>query len=155
VAATGGDTEQAAWLFGAADTAWNAIPAPPPGTATKLRDKALGVTRAALAERRFARMVAAGRAADPPLAVATALGEAQETRAAPESRPLTPREQEVARLVAQGLTNREIAERLVLSPRTIESHVERIMNRLGVGSRTEIAAWAARHPDHTESDEIP
>jgi non-specific serine/threonine protein kinase len=61
----------------------------------------------------------------------------------------------VALLVAEGLTNRDIAARLVLSPRTVESHVERIMNRLGVGSRTEIAAWAARHLAPSESAEIP
>ena len=155
VAAAGGDAARSAWLLGAADTAWDAIPAPPPGTATALRERHLGATRAALGERRFAREVEAGRATDPAPAVARALGEAEEAPAAPEGPRLTPREREVAVLVARGLSNRDIAGRLVLSPRTIESHVERIMNRLGVGSRAEIAAWAASHPEPTESGEIP
>ncbi|WP_131759834.1 FAD binding domain-containing protein [Actinomadura fibrosa] len=52
---------------------------------------------------------------------------------------LTPQELQVARLVAQGLSNREIGERLFLSPRTIGSHLYRIYPKAGVGSRTELA----------------
>ncbi len=55
---------------------------------------------------------------------------------------LTPREKEVAALVAGGLTNREIAARLVISERTAEGHVEQIRNKLGFGSRSQVAAWA-------------
>jgi DNA-binding CsgD family transcriptional regulator/sugar lactone lactonase YvrE len=54
---------------------------------------------------------------------------------------LTRREREVAILVAQGLTNREIAARLFISERTAESHVEQIRGKLGFRSRTQIAAW--------------
>lgn len=57
--------------------------------------------------------------------------------------PLTRRETEVAALVAEGLTNREIAARLFISERTAESHVEQIRNKLGFHSRTQIAAWFA------------
>lgn len=57
--------------------------------------------------------------------------------------PLTDREAEVAALVAQGLTNKQISERLHLSTRTAENHVENICNKLGFNSRTQIAAWAA------------
>ncbi|MBY8861951.1 LuxR C-terminal-related transcriptional regulator [Nocardia sp. CA2R105] len=62
---------------------------------------------------------------------------------------LTPRERQVAELVAQGLSNRRIAERLVVSRRTIEHHVENIFGKLGFSSRTQVAAWTAhRHgPD--------
>jgi pimeloyl-ACP methyl ester carboxylesterase/DNA-binding CsgD family transcriptional regulator len=56
---------------------------------------------------------------------------------------LTPRQQEVAALVAEGLTNRAIAERLHVTERTAESHVERIRLRLGLRSRAQLAAWAA------------
>lgn len=56
---------------------------------------------------------------------------------------LTPREREVAALVADGLTNREIAERLVVSERTAEYHVEQLRNKLGVRSRAQVAAWFA------------
>lgn len=73
-------------------------------------------------------------------------------------RPLTVREFEVARLVADGLTNGQIANELGLSPKTVSAHVEHILAKLGVARRTEIAAWAtslrvpeppsspARHP---------
>jgi DNA-binding CsgD family transcriptional regulator len=60
--------------------------------------------------------------------------------------PLTAREWEVARLVADGHTNGEVADRLGVSPRTVSAHVEHILARLGVARRAEIAAWAARRP---------
>ena len=61
---------------------------------------------------------------------------------------LTRRQAEVARLVAQGLTNREIAQRLGIDERSAEGHVERIRIRLGVRSRAQVAAWwvAANEP---------
>jgi DNA-binding CsgD family transcriptional regulator/tetratricopeptide (TPR) repeat protein len=55
--------------------------------------------------------------------------------------PLSQREEEVAGLVAQALTNRQIAERLVLSERTVEAHVRSILSKLGFSTRTEIATW--------------
>jgi DNA-binding CsgD family transcriptional regulator/tetratricopeptide (TPR) repeat protein len=58
-------------------------------------------------------------------------------------RPLTVREFEIARLIAAGMTNAQIASALVLSPKTISAHVEHILAKLGVARRTEIAAWAA------------
>lgn len=57
---------------------------------------------------------------------------------------LTRRAREVAELVALGLTNREIAKRLFLSDRTVEWHIEQILNKLGFSSRSQIAAWVAR-----------
>ncbi len=57
------------------------------------------------------------------------------------SHPLTRREREVAELIAQGLSNRVIADKLVLSRRTVDGHVERILNKLGVNSRTQVVAW--------------
>ena len=63
------------------------------------------------------------------------------TSAVRSIRGLTRREREVATLVTEGLTNRQIAERLVIAERTVESHVERIMDKLSRHSRAEIAAW--------------
>jgi DNA-binding CsgD family transcriptional regulator len=57
---------------------------------------------------------------------------------------LTRREVEVARLVAGGLTNREIAERLHLSVRTVETHVDRVLGKLDFHTRTQLAAWVGR-----------
>ena len=48
-------------------------------------------------------------------------------------------------MVASGMTNREIAQRLFIAERTAEGHVERIRNKLGVRSRTEVATWAIEH----------
>ena len=58
---------------------------------------------------------------------------------------LTPREMEVLRLVAEGASNRGIAERLSLSERTVENHVLHILTKLGLESRTAAATWAVRH----------
>ena len=70
-----------------------------------------------------------------------------------DTRRLSAREREVAVLVASGAANREIAESLGLSERTVESHVQNILNKLGFHSRAQIAAWAVAegvaHPTPT------
>lgn len=58
--------------------------------------------------------------------------------------PLTPKESQTAVLVAEGLTNRAIAQRLVVSPRTIDGHMENILAKLGFSSRAQVAAWVER-----------
>ncbi len=75
-------------------------------------------------------------------------GEAGGQAPAPERTPpfpLTPREREIAVLIARGLNNRQIAERLVISKRTADTHVTNILNRLGFTARAQVAAWAAEH----------
>jgi WD40 repeat protein/DNA-binding CsgD family transcriptional regulator len=74
-----------------------------------------------------------------------ALGAAAITLARPTPSPLSPREREVAALLAKGQTNRQIADALVISERTAEHHVENIMGKLGFTARTQIAVWAAGH----------
>jgi DNA-binding NarL/FixJ family response regulator len=61
--------------------------------------------------------------------------------------PLTPREWEVAVLVARGRTNRGIAADLVLTEGTAANHVRRILLRLGLSSRVQLALWVAQHPE--------
>ncbi len=61
-------------------------------------------------------------------------------------RPITRREREVAILVGQGLTNRQISTRLVLSEHTVAKHVRKILKKLGLHSRAQIATWVAEQP---------
>src|SRR2546425_1634639 len=58
---------------------------------------------------------------------------------------LSPREIEVAAMVAQGLTNREIAARLFISERTVDGHLEHLRDKLGVNTRSQVTAWVVRH----------
>ena len=78
----------------------------------------------------------------------------QETPPERSATDLTPREQEVADLVAQGLTNRAIADQLVISQRTVQGHVEHVLAKLGFNSRTQIAAWVVEHGRQAESDAV-
>jgi DNA-binding NarL/FixJ family response regulator len=61
--------------------------------------------------------------------------------------PLSPREVEVAQLVARGLTNKQIGETLFVSERTAENHVQHILVKLGFSNRSQIAAWLASLPE--------
>ena len=79
--------------------------------------------------------------------VELALGERATTAISQQSSPLTPRESEVAKLIAEGLSNRVIADRLVISHRTVDGHVERILAKLEFTSRAQVAVWATT-PTH-------
>jgi DNA-binding NarL/FixJ family response regulator len=101
------------------------------------------------AERLFdaVRVVAAGDALLAPAVTRRLIGEFARLRPrlapAPESlRELTPRETEVLRLVAEGLSNGEIAERLVLSEETVKTHVSRVLMKLGLRDRTQAVVTA-------------
>ncbi|MFJ9363430.1 protein kinase [Nocardia sp. NPDC101769] len=82
-------------------------------------------------------------------AAGLALGERAQATAPPlrSGGKLTKRERQVADLVAHGLTNRAIAAQLVISPRTVNGHVEHILTKLGFTSRAQIAAWAAEQTE--------
>ena len=107
--------------------------------------------RAALGDDRFNAAYARGRALSVDEIVAMAVEEKPQPRT---SRPpdagaaLTPREREIAGLVAEGLTNRQIAARLTISQRTAEGHVEKVLTKLGFTSRAQIAAWIAAQRPH-------
>ena len=58
---------------------------------------------------------------------------------------LTAREADVLRLVVEGLTARQIATRLVLSPRTVENHIQRVLRRLGVPNRAALVRYAVEN----------
>ncbi|MEV0104851.1 protein kinase [Nocardia sp. NPDC050799] len=137
--------ERAAVLMGAAAGRW-----PAGGSVTtvfsnmsRFHEVCNDSSRGVLGERRFAAARRRGRAMGLDAAVAYALRE--EPTGAPGSDPaapqLTKREHQVAELVAQGLSNRQIAAKLVISQRTAQGHVEHILSKLAFTSRAQIAAW--------------
>jgi DNA-binding NarL/FixJ family response regulator len=102
---------------------------------------------AALGATRFEADFEAGRGLDRDTALGLALGKpAHIAAAAPadaDAGLLAKRETDVARLIADGLTNKQIGTRLFISERTVDSHVRSILNKLGINSRAQIAAWMA------------
>jgi DNA-binding CsgD family transcriptional regulator len=79
-------------------------------------------------------------------AIGLALGEpAEAPPASPDApkAPLTKREAEVARLVAEGLSNKQIGARLLISEHTVDSHVRSVLSKLAFSSRAQVAAWLA------------
>lgn len=159
-AVAGGDGERAATVLGAAGSVWNNLGvslSTLPHFSERRRDSEL-VVRSMLPAERFEKHTAAGAAMGIAEAMAFALGEREQatpkrtqTRKDGSDSPLTPREREVAGLVQEGLSNQQIAERLVLSTRTAEAHVENILRKLGFSSRAAIAAWVAEHQDQVGS----
>lgn len=139
------DAKLAATLMGAADTLFTATGSPMDTFRSMVPYHENSVTEARnrIGDRVFQTAFDHGRALTLDDAAARALRE-QPPGGSPKSAAdevLTPREQQVAELVAQGLTNRAIADKLVISQRTVDGHVDHILNKLGYGSRTRIAAW--------------
>ena len=144
ITAAGGEAERAAVLLGAADRVWSDYGLRQNRQSpyyNKPHEEAGQRCRAALGEARYAQAFERGNAMTPDQIVPHALDEKQPgtTRA---SASLTPRERQVIALIAKGLTNREIATELVVSPRTVETHVQNSLRKLALTSRAEIAAWA-------------
>jgi non-specific serine/threonine protein kinase len=138
---------RAAYLLGCADSIWHRIGAPLFGMRHLLRyheqctSGARGMLGAAAFEAEFGK----GRQTSLDRAISAALEEstAAAGHAAGEAYQavLTPRELEVAGLIAEGLSNKAIAAKLVIAQRTVEAHVEHILDKLGFSSRTQVAAW--------------
>ncbi|MGQ4618649.1 protein kinase domain-containing protein [Nocardia sp. R7R-8] len=151
-ASANGNAERAAVLMGAAQGhLWprgSNVPAVFPKMA-RLHEECATTTRHALGVPAYEAAAQEGRAMSIDAAIAYALGE-QITEASPEtggSPELTRRELQVARLVARGLSNKQIAAELVISQRTAQGHVEHILTKLGFTSRAQIAAWIAEKPE--------
>lgn len=146
IAAGEGRYDRAAHLLGILRTVWETIGAPLSGYGhlSLYHDECKSCTRAALDVEIFDTAVGEGAGWPYDGALAYALGEEQLASAGPEPSPLTPRETQIAQLIAEGMSNREIATRLVIVQRTAEGHVEHILNKLGFNSRAQIAAWVGR-----------
>jgi predicted ATPase/DNA-binding CsgD family transcriptional regulator len=148
LAAANGDWRNAASLEGAAEATWRSIPARTPEPLRPIIEECAQQGRQALGAAHWQVEYDKGRSLERPAALALALGEAPPaTPPPPADGTLTRRPREVAQLVAQGLTDREIAARLSISIRTAESHVEQILARLGFRTRAQIAAWVAASSD--------
>ncbi|BBC30942.1 LuxR family transcriptional regulator [Streptomyces graminofaciens] len=146
VTAVDGNHQQAGRLLGAARALWRDIDTPVcafgPHMAeqhAQCEEDIVGALGLAAYEHALAE---GGRHRGPDEAIAYALRtESEPTATAPAPSLLTPREREVAALVAKGMSNQQIASALRRSPRTIGGHVENILAKLGFSSRARIASW--------------
>lgn len=147
VAEATGDAARSAQLFGDARAVWQRLGTSVSAFGPQIAVDSADVTdrlRSTLGSRSFQEHITATSHLGIEAAVDLALGSASSATEDDEgdsANPLTRREQEVAALVAEGLSNRAIAERLVISRRTVDGHVEHILDKLGVGSRTQVVAW--------------
>ncbi len=139
------DAEAAVRLAGATDAQRLTLGTVPWPSERQYLDSWLGRARRELGTEVFERAWEDGHAST--LAQALSLAEAltiEPEIAAAVTNALTPREQEVAILLARGLTNKQIAADLVVSPATVRSHVEHILGKLNLRSRAQIAVWASQ-----------
>ncbi|WP_327094401.1 LuxR C-terminal-related transcriptional regulator [Nocardia vinacea] len=150
---TADNGERAAILMGAAEALLRSAT----GVTTffnvlyRYHDECERKVRRTLGDRGFDAAFRRGQAMGMSAAVSYALGEPPTTAPHDSATRLTRRELEVAHLVAQGLTNKQIAAKLVLSQRTAQHHVEHILSKLGFTSRTQIAAWIVDEAQHGSS----
>src|SRR2546421_732733 len=144
-AASSGQAQLAARMLGAAETMRLGAGATPMQFLTPLLDQATEAAVAALGQARFDAEFSAGRGLSRDNAVRLALDESAPDVAASSNRarigPLGRREIEVAQLLADGLTNKQIGGRLFISEKTVASHVSNILSKLGFSSRAQIAGW--------------
>lgn len=146
IAQDGHDDLRAATLIGATETLWHDLGGPTVAF-PRLLDQQKECERrlnAALGRRKIDAAMRRGRALSFAEAIDYAVDAESSGIGASEATSLaglTRRENEVARLVAEGLSNSNIASRLVIAPRTAQGHVEHILTKLGFTSRTQIAAW--------------
>ena len=116
-------------------------------------------TRDTLSARpRSARLAIVGRengtGASPAPPPAASPAGAEHLRARAKKRcPLTARQREIADLIAQGLTNGQIAAKIVVSRGTVGNHIGHMLRRLGVNNRAQIAAWAIRHASEMSAED--
>lgn len=153
IAATEARHQRAARLLGALQTIWHSAGATLSGYGHMVayHDECVVTTREALGEAAFRTTFEKGAGLPYDEALAYALEEDQPAEEV-EPSPLTRRETEIAQLVAQGLSNKDIAATLVIAQRTAEGHIEHILRKLDFHSRAQIAAWVE---SRAGADEVP
>lgn len=150
--AGGTDPERAAILMGAAEAIGHAVGSTSVFVPDLLvhHDECERAVRRMLTEKDYQGAQQQGRKMDLDSAVSYALGERPRKESTPSgSVKLTKRERQVAELIAEGLTNKAIAARLVISQRTAQGHVEHILTKLGFNSRAQVAAWVVEERQST------
>jgi non-specific serine/threonine protein kinase len=146
ISASDGRHAESARLLGAARAIWDKLGTSMQAFGTYLHNCEAATEdrlRAALGTPQAEALIAEGASLSVEQVSAAQIGTVQAhgpSAELPDS-PLTAREMEVAKLVARGLTNREIAAELVLSSRTIDSHVQHILTKLDFNKRSQIAGW--------------
>lgn len=137
--------ERAAWLAGAASALWDRTGEPLGGNRSlaELHQQAVDATAGRLGRRRYEKLNRDGASRPLDVIVDSAVSDADRLPPAkPQGpMPLTRRESEIAALAAGGLTSGQIAERLVISRRTVDAHINHIYAKLGISSRAQLAAW--------------
>lgn len=144
-----GDADRGASLLGAADALWHTVGSPLIGSThlLNLREEYEARARQTLGETEYRTAFDRGTPLTVERATALALNEHRRPSAQPSPRAsttLSRREREVAELVGEGLSNKEIAAKLVISVRTVEAHVEHILTKLDFTARTQVAHWVAQ-----------
>ena len=159
LAVRSGSHQRAAWLLGGADPLWERAGGRLAATAAFERLHADAVARCgdALGAKRFADLFAQGGRHPLEAMIAFALndlGDPAEDSDAKIRLPgqLTAREREIAILVAAGLSNRQIAEKLFISRRTVDAHLEHIFGKLGITSRVMLTIQLREHSAEADSD---
>ena len=159
VAGAKGEVEKAARLFGAAEALREAMGVGQWAALRALEEPYLVGARSQLEEGAWTKAWEEGGAMSMERAIEYALSEddsstiatrtqEQTSSATARTRTLTRREREVAKLVAQGLTNRQIAEELFVSERTVDHHVSNILKKLNLSSREQVASRLRDHYPH-------
>ena len=140
---------RAARLWGAAEALRTNIGAPHTPEARRYYERSMAAARSQLGEAAWEAAFAQGSAMSAEEAAEYALSEEDPSERLPVGGetddpldPLTAREREVAAMVAQGMSNRQIAQELFLSEHTVKRHISKILRKLGLASRAEVAAWA-------------
>jgi predicted ATPase/DNA-binding CsgD family transcriptional regulator len=144
-AASSGQARRAARLFGAAASVGAGAGADNRGPHAPFLAEAKESATRALGEAKFGAEFDAGKRLSRQAAVRLALDEPEDGKVVAshgaETGPLAKREVEVAQLVAEGLSNKQVAARLVISERTVATHVGHILDKLGFNSRAQIGGW--------------
>jgi DNA-binding CsgD family transcriptional regulator len=152
VATARGRMSRGARLLGMAQASREAVGAVIFGMWQERHANSMAACQGSLGEQRFSAIFAEGTRMSPDEAAQFALGGTESAEiTTPSRRPsssgLTKREDEVVVLIARGLTNRQIAEVLVIGERTVDTHVSNILRKLALSTRAQVVAWAVHRRD--------